>query len=92
MPIAGQESYVSRNYQNVSYYNNEPQTVNGNIDLNINGTLKLTSDNNIVGSIDIDRLLNNTEFKNKVVEMVLDEMHKLPYMGRENEISTTTQE
>lgn len=91
MPIAGQESYVSRNYQNVSYYNNEPQTVNGNIDLNINGTLKLTSDNNIVGSIDIDRLLNNTEFKNKVVEMVLDEMHKLPYMGRENEISTTTQ-
>lgn len=85
MPIAGQESYVSRNYQNVSYYNNEPQTVNGNIDLNINGTLKLTSDNNIVGSIDIDRLLNNTEFKNKVVEMVLDEMHKLPYMGRVNE-------
>jgi hypothetical protein len=86
MPIAGQESYVSRNYQNVSYYNNEPQTVNGNIDLNINGTLKLTSDNNIIGSIDIDKLLNNPEFKNKVVEMVLDEMHKLPYMGRKNEI------
>lgn len=85
MPIAGQESYVSRNYQNVSYYNNEPQTVNGNIDLNINGTLKLTSDNNIIGSIDIDRLLNNPEFKNKVVEMVLDEMHKLPYMGRKIE-------
>lgn len=86
MPIAGQESYVSRNYQNVSYYNNEPQTVNGNIDLNINGTLKLTSDNNIIGNIDIDRLLNNTEFQNKVVEMILDKMRKLPYMERENEI------
>lgn len=82
MPIAGQESYVSRNYQNVSYYNNEPQTVNGNIDLNINGTLKLVGDNSMTSYIDMDKLLDDSSFRTKIVDIVITELNSRSNNGR----------
>ena len=55
--------------------------MNNKLDLNVSGTIKLTSDRGNSVDIDLNKLLNNPSFINQLTTMISNEMNKRSNFG-----------
>ena len=79
-PTAGEYQYIreTNNYQQQSFNNG---LINNKLDLNVSGTIKLTSDRGNSVDIDLNKLLNNPSFINQLTTMISNEMNKRSNFG-----------
>ena len=87
LPVIGKPTYIKNS--------DSHRGINGKIEipdinLNISGTLKLTSDSKSV-DIDIRKLLDNPQFKDSIVKMVKDGLDRNQGAGKINRNSTSNQ-
>lgn len=90
LPTIGMNPSLASNNEN-SVRNQYNQTIKiPDINLNINGTMKLVSDNKSV-DLDIKKLMDNPQFKEAIVKMVKDGLDKNQGLGKINRNSITSQ-
>ena len=82
LPTSIKETSVN-NYNNSSYNN----IGSNKLDLNVSGTIKLTSDRGGNVDIDFNKLLNNTEFMNNLINIISQDFNKRVNGQRENKNS-----
>ena len=82
LPTSIKETSVN-NYNNSSYNN----IGSNKLDLNVSGTIKLTSDRGGNVDIDFNKLLNNTEFMNNLINLISQDFNKRVNGQRENKNS-----
>ena len=82
LPTSIKETSVN-NYNNSSYNN----IGSNKLDLNVSGTIKLTSDRGGNVDIDFNKLLNNTEFMNNLISIISQDFNKRVNGQRENKNS-----
>lgn len=79
-PTVGDYQYIRPTVDiQQSSYNNS--MMNNKLDLNVSGTIKLTSDRGNSVDIDLNKLLNNPSFINQLTTMISNEMNKRSNFG-----------
>ncbi len=85
LPTPINETSVN-NYNNSSYNN----IGSNKLDLNVSGTIKLTSERGGNVDIDFNKLLNNTEFMNNLINIISQDFNKRVNGQRENKNSVVS--
>ena len=79
-PIVGNAEYIKPYYYD-QQYSPSPSTMNHSIDINVNGSLRLVSDRGSA-DIDINKLISSNEFKQKIFDMIQQELLNKQNGGR----------
>lgn len=79
LPVVGQPTQIiNETYREVI----TEKIVIPDINLNVNGTIKLTNEGGKNANVDIEKLLNNQQFKNMLIKMVKDGLDKNQNNGK----------
>lgn len=79
-PIVGSKQYIRETYDSSSSSHSSGD-MNGKVDLNVSGTIKLTTDKGGSAEIDLMKLLNNQQFINQLATIISNEFSKRSNFG-----------
>ena len=86
IPIVGSPTQIVKNTYRETITD---KIVVPDINLNVNGTIKLTADNGKSADIDFDKLMNNPQFKSMIIKMVKDGLDRNQNNGKVDRNSTS---
>ena len=81
-PTVGEPTYIKNTNDFINQNYNNSLVGNNKIDLNVTGSIKLTSDRGNNVDVDMSKLLNNSDFVRKLTEIITDSLNKNANGGR----------